>query len=167
MAQEETNQVRTNEPGQVAGQQVLIIGLGFAPNEVVDLDVVHADGTAESGMGHAPFSVVAGSDGAFVTPWVIRPEDAQGDQFQVTARGGTTGAVTVASFARTVAIGTDKFAYGPTESALITGTGFFPGEGVTLQVVHNDGGSETGAGHEPWVVTADPMGAISSSVPMN
>src|SRR5262245_66482269 len=109
MAQEETNQVRTNEPGQVAGQQVLIIGTGFAPNEVVDLDVVHADGTAEPGMGHAPFSVVAGSDGAFVTPWVIHPEDAQGDQFQVSARGNTTGTVTAASFGRTVANGTEKF----------------------------------------------------------
>src|SRR5262249_5231094 len=105
--------------------------------------------------------------GAFVTTWTIRPEDAQGDQFQVTARGGTTGVITAAAFGRTVTVGTDKFAYGPSESALISGTGFLPGEGVTLQVVHNDGETEPNSGHDPWVVTADLTGSISSSVPMN
>src|SRR5262249_13048888 len=68
---------------------------------------------------------------------------------------------------RTVTVGTDKFAYGPSESALINGTGFLPGEGVTLQVVHNDGEAEPNSGHDPWVVTADLTGSISSSVPMN
>src|SRR5262245_15043549 len=167
-AQEAPKQLKTNEPGQIAGEQVLILGTGFTPNEVIQLDVKHADGTAEPGMGHAAFSVVAGADGAFVTPWVIRPEDAQGDQFQVTSRGLTTGVIkATTSFDRTVAVCTDKFAYGPTESALITGTGFLPGEGVTLQVIHNDGEAEPNAGHAPWVVTAAAAGNINSSVPMN
>ncbi|HEX4826173.1 MAG TPA: hypothetical protein VFV19_17875 [Candidatus Polarisedimenticolaceae bacterium] len=167
LGQDDPKRVETNNPGQIAGQLVLILGQGFSPNEIVELDVVHADGTAEPGMGHTAFTVVAGADGAFVTNWTIRPEDAQGDQFQVSARGGTTGVVTTASFGRTVAIGTDKFAYGPTESALITGTGFLPGEGVTLQVVHDNGGAEPGEGHDPWVVTADVSGTINSTVPMN
>src|SRR5262245_17741433 len=96
-AQDAARLVRTNDPGQVAGEQVLIFGQGFNPLESVELEVVHADGTAEPNMGHTTFTVTAGADGAFVTTWVIRPQDGQGDQFLVTARGGT-GVVTTTSF---------------------------------------------------------------------
>jgi hypothetical protein len=166
-AQNTPSKVQTNDPGQIAGETVLILGQGFGPHEVIELGVVHSDGTAEAGMGHGTFTVITGADGGFVTTWVIRPADEQGDQFLVTARGSTTGVITATSFGRTIEVGTDKFAYAPNESAQIIGTGFLPGEGVTLQVVHTDGAIEPNAGHDPWIVTADSSGNIASTVPMN
>jgi CheY-like chemotaxis protein len=69
---------------------------------------------------------------------------------------------------------TDKNDYAPGETAVITGTGFQAGEVVTLQVVHTEGAEEViddqhthieteGEGHEPWDVTADASGSISTT----
>ena len=57
---------------------------------------------------------------------------------------------------------TDKWNYNPGETALITGSGFVPGETVWLQVVHTDGHNE-GGGHERWPVAADDSGAFEST----
>ena len=58
---------------------------------------------------------------------------------------------------------TDKPNYFPGETALITGSGFSPGEVVTLQVTHADDTAEGGAGHEPWSVVADSFGNFTTS----
>ncbi|HZP83921.1 MAG TPA: Ig-like domain-containing protein, partial [Chthonomonadaceae bacterium] len=58
---------------------------------------------------------------------------------------------------------TDKPDYAPGDTVYITGSGFQPGETVTLQVVHTDGTVEGGAGHDPWNVTADGDGNIAST----
>ncbi|HEX6647940.1 MAG TPA: hypothetical protein VF075_00325, partial [Pyrinomonadaceae bacterium] len=58
---------------------------------------------------------------------------------------------------------TDRPNYFPGETALITGSGFSPGEVVTLQVRHADDTAEGGAGHEPWSVVADSFGNFTSS----
>ena len=60
-------------------------------------------------------------------------------------------------------VSTDKADYRPGETAIITGSGFWANEIVTLQVVHVDGGEEDGAGHEPWNVAADADGNFTSS----
>lgn len=86
---------------------------------------------------------------------------------------GTTSTVSSAvTMAATVT--TNKNDYAPGETAIITGTGFQAGEVVTLQVVHTDGTEEVvndqynhivtdGEGHEPWNVTADANGSISTT----
>ena len=60
---------------------------------------------------------------------------------------------------------TDLLDYPPGATAYITGSGFTPGEWVTLQVLHvgegDDLTSPTGA-HAPWDVKADASGNISS-----
>src|SRR5258705_5603291 len=66
-AQTATSSVLTKDAGNVAGEPVLIVGQGFGANESVDLDVVHVDGTAEPGMGHGPWTVVASPVGTFVS----------------------------------------------------------------------------------------------------
>jgi hypothetical protein len=48
--------------------------------------------------------------------------------------------------------------YGPGEMAQLTGTGFFPNEQVTLQVLHANGTPATGEDHDPWTVTANNLG---------
>ena len=58
---------------------------------------------------------------------------------------------------------TDRPNYFPGETALITGLGFWPGEIVTLHVVHTDGTSNDGNGHLPWNVGADALGSFDTT----
>lgn len=55
---------------------------------------------------------------------------------------------------------TDKPDYKPGETATFTGSGFLPGETVTIQVLHADGDPDDGPGHDPWTVTADENGGF-------
>jgi hypothetical protein len=59
-------------------------------------------------------------------------------------------------------IRTDRSDYPPGATAYIDGSGFVPGERVTLQVTHSDGTAEGGAGHDPWDVIADGNGNLAS-----
>jgi hypothetical protein len=62
-------------------------------------------------------------------------------------------------------IKTDLLDYPPGSTAIITGTGFQPGETVTMQVVHVDGDSlgTDPSYHQPFTAIADGSGNISSS----
>jgi len=162
-AQVITGDIATPDVGQVAGRPVVIVAQGFLPGESVELQVTHAGGTAEPGMGHDPWTVTAGADGAFATTWVINPPDGQSDVFIVTARGRFSGATSSAIFDRMAAVSTDRFAYVPTEDARIAGSGFLSGEGVTLQVQRSGAAADESAGAAPWTVTADEAGSIASS----
>jgi hypothetical protein len=63
------------------------------------------------------------------------------------------------AFAGTIA--TDKTDYAPGETVNISGTGWNPGEAVTLQVLHVDGGDNTSSdAHTPWTVNADGDGNL-------
>ncbi|MBG6112237.1 hypothetical protein IWX84_003140, partial [Flavobacterium sp. CG_9.10] len=67
------------------------------------------------------------------------------------------------AFGQTIA--TDLLDYPPGATAIITGTGFTPGETVTLQVLHTDGvPSGTDAQyHQPFTAIADANGDVSST----
>src|ERR1043166_4327906 len=58
----------------------------------------------------------------------------------------------------------DKADYPPGSIVTLTGSGFAPGEGVTLQVVHDDpladNDNDTSTAHDPWQVVADADGAF-------
>jgi Prealbumin-like fold domain len=60
-------------------------------------------------------------------------------------------------------VSTDKLHYEPGETVLIKGAGFRLNERVTLQVRHHDRRVEVGPAYDPWDVTADGEGGISSS----
>jgi hypothetical protein len=63
-----------------------------------------------------------------------------------------------------VTVSTDKNDYPPGATVLITGSGFIPGETVTLQVTHvGEGDNSTSAAHAPWDVVADVDGNINST----
>jgi len=56
----------------------------------------------------------------------------------------------------------DKADYYPGETAVLTGTGFAPGEDVALQVRHNDATPDSGEAHASWSVVADESGSFTS-----
>ena len=62
-----------------------------------------------------------------------------------------------------VMVMTDQTDYAPGSTALISGNGFQPGDAITLQVTHTDGNPDVSPANDPWTVTADSNGDISSS----
>jgi hypothetical protein len=62
-----------------------------------------------------------------------------------------------------VSVMTDQLDYAPGTTAAISGSGFEPGEIITLQVLHADGTPASGPDHEPWTVTADPLGGFHTT----
>ena len=149
--------------GHVAGEPIVISGSGFGVNETVNLRVRHDDGAVEGGMGHGTWTVIA-TDGTFSTTWAVNAADAGSHFFEVTAVGTITGASDTARFGRMAVVATNKFDYGPGETALILGSGFKAGETVTLQVSHtNSDALPDGEGHEPWTVTANSYGRIDTT----
>src|SRR3569623_1813867 len=71
----------------------------------------------------------------------------------------------VNAFSQTATIKTDQLDYPPGSTVIITGTGWQPGETVTLQVLHDPTGGDdaTDPSHLPWTVTADGSGNVSST----
>ncbi|MEO5651110.1 MAG: MBG domain-containing protein, partial [Ginsengibacter sp.] len=71
----------------------------------------------------------------------------------------------VHAFSQNATITTDLLDYPPGSTAIINGTGFQPGETVTLQVVHTDGDSlgTDPQYHQPFTAIANVNGNVSSS----
>src|SRR5690348_12550761 len=68
-------------------------------------------------------------------------------------------------FSQSATIATDQPDYAPGSTVIITGTGWQPGETVTLQVLHDPTGGDdaTSPAHQPWTVVADASGNINST----
>src|SRR5262249_5089469 len=114
--------VWTDRPDYQAGQYALITGTGFLPGETVQLQVLHTDGTANTGEGHAPWYVTDGGvgdldglvNGSIQTTWYVSPDDSVGSQFQLTAAGLTSGEMASTVFTdANVAANIDQWANGP------------------------------------------------------
>src|SRR5690242_7270383 len=76
-------------------------------------------------------------------------------------------AITLSSltgFSQTATIKTDQLDYPPGSTVIITGTGWQPGETVTLQVLHEGetGDNTTSGAHAPFTVVADANGNVTS-----
>ncbi len=67
-------------------------------------------------------------------------------------------------FSQSATITTDQPDYAPGSTAIISGSGWQPGETVTLQVLHDPTGGDdlTSPAHQPWTVVADGSGNVSS-----
>jgi len=87
LASTQSPSVSTDSPAYVAGELVTATGRDFVPGEIVTLQVTHVDGTAESGMGHEPTTVIVGSDGNFQFTWTPNAADIAGPQLLVTLSG--------------------------------------------------------------------------------
>jgi hypothetical protein len=152
--------VASDKTGYLAGESVAIAGSGFAPDGVVTLQVVHANGAAEADAGHAPFTVDADSAGAFSASWSLG-DDRAGSNFVILASGATTSALAPVAFNRIATVATSQLDYHPSDTAVVTGAGCRPGESITLLVEHSNG-NNSGAGHEPFATFADGGGQISA-----
>jgi hypothetical protein len=83
--------VATDQPNYIPGTTAGIIGSYFFPNEMVKLQVLHADGTPSTGANHEPWSVQANSQGDFLTEWQVCEGDCLGLELQLTAVGQQSG----------------------------------------------------------------------------
>jgi|GEM_PF-1121900 len=90
--------VYTDKPNYQPGDIAVITGSGFSPNEVVTLQIVHIDGTAEGGEGHEPWNVTADAFGNFTSTWFVDPDDSAGSMFRLTATGNSSGLVAETTF---------------------------------------------------------------------
>ena len=160
-AQASAAAILTDKTGYFAHETAVVTGSGFAPGEIVTLRVVHADGTAEAGMGHEPFVAAADEAGNLAAEWSIGSHEGAA-QFALSAEGPSSGAAPAVAFERVAAVQTDKFDYRSGESAFISGEGFLPGEVVRVKVAHSNGLND-GAGHLPYEVTADSYGKFAMS----
>jgi hypothetical protein len=84
-------EIYTDKPNYQPGETVLIFGSGFSPNELITLQVVHLDDTAEAGEGHEPWTVMADEFGNFTSTWFVDPDDSAGEVFRLTAVGNSSG----------------------------------------------------------------------------
>jgi plastocyanin len=84
-------EVFTDKPNYQPGQTAFIFGSGFASNELITLQVVHLNGTAEGGEGHEAWNVMADEFGNFTSTWFVNPDDSAGSMFLLTAIGNSSG----------------------------------------------------------------------------
>jgi len=154
--------VATDRRAYLAGEPVTITGRDFAPGESVSVQVTHADGTAEAGMGHDTSMATAGADGKFRILWTPNGSDIAGPQFVAAASGDLSGTVAPAVFVRISLLTSDKGDYQPGETAVLAGHGFAPGEVVQVQVTHANGLVD-GNGHDPFYVSANETGDFTTT----
>jgi hypothetical protein len=91
--------VFTDQADYAPGQTAHIFASDFAIGEAVQFQVLHNDGTPNTGNGHLPWNVVDGSaddldglvNGNIHTTWYVDPDDSAGATFELTALGTTSG----------------------------------------------------------------------------
>ena len=87
--------VATNQPDYAPGDTAHIFASSFQPGEAVQFQVLHNDGTPNTGNGHLPWNVVDGSvddldgqlNGDVETTWYVDPDDSNLSSFNLTATG--------------------------------------------------------------------------------
>src|SRR5687767_11958785 len=103
--------VSTDKTGYLGGEIIAITGSGFVPGTLVTLRATHADGTAETAMGHEPFTVTADEGGSFAATWTINRDDVTGTEFVLVVEGVGSSTSVTAAFRRIATVETDKFDY--------------------------------------------------------
>src|SRR5205823_1205947 len=90
--------ITTDQDDYAPGTPATITGTGYAPNETVYWQVLHADGTPSTGEEHGITNVVADAEGKFSAVWPVCTDDCVGALLEVTAWGETSGLVAKAQF---------------------------------------------------------------------
>ena len=91
--------VTTDKSDYAPGSTAQISGSNFQPGETIQLQVLHNDGTPNTGGGHDPWFVTDGGvgdldglvDGKFQTIWYVNPDDSLNSSFDLTAVGLNSG----------------------------------------------------------------------------
>src|SRR3982750_2800881 len=92
--------VFTDQNDYVFGSTALIYGTGFAPNESVQLQVMHVDGTPGSNADaqNKPWTVQSDAAGGIAARWVVNDPDARGASYNLSANGLSSGESADAQF---------------------------------------------------------------------
>ena len=98
--------VATNLHDYAPGENVVITAGNFQVGETIKLQVLHVDGTSNTGGGHDPWYVTDGgagdldgsANGAIQTTWYVNPDDSAGSAFSLTATGSQSGMTADATF---------------------------------------------------------------------
>ena len=96
---EDTASITTDLDDYAPGSTAYITGENFEPGETVELEILHTDGTPNTGGGHEPWQVTDGGkgdldgvvDGNFRTTWYVNPDDSLNSTFELTAAGLNSG----------------------------------------------------------------------------
>ena len=91
--------VATDHVDYAPGSTAHIFASDFQAGEAVQFQVLHNDGTPNTGNGHTPWTVVDGGaddldglmNGNIHTTWYVDPDDSAGSSFELTASGLTSG----------------------------------------------------------------------------
>ncbi|MHC4391142.1 MAG: hypothetical protein ACYS22_07460, partial [Planctomycetota bacterium] len=83
--------VTTDKLDYAPGSTALIAGGGFGAGERVELQVLHGDGTPQTGAGHHPWFATADASGEFTSTWHVCEDDCVGSVLELTAKGETSG----------------------------------------------------------------------------
>src|SRR5438128_783487 len=73
--------VQTDKTDYAPGSTAFITGSDFQGGEIVTLQVVHTDATAEGGFGQTPSNVTADAGGGISAEWLVNPDDSVGSSF--------------------------------------------------------------------------------------
>ena len=91
--------VTTDKQDYPPGSTATITGENFEPGETVELQVLHNDGTPNTGGGHEPWQVTDGGagdldgavNGTIISTWFVNPDDSLDSSFDLTAIGLNSG----------------------------------------------------------------------------
>ncbi|MEM8828799.1 MAG: SdrD B-like domain-containing protein [Cyanobacteria bacterium P01_G01_bin.19] len=120
--------ISTDLDDYAPGSTATITGENFEPGETVELQILHTDGTPNTGGGHEPWQVTDGgngdldglANGTIITTWFVNPDDSGGSAFELTAAGLSSGKTANHYF--TDSDPAVQFFYVPTKEAdLLTG----------------------------------------------
>ncbi|MGI8981137.1 MAG: DUF7507 domain-containing protein, partial [Pirellulaceae bacterium] len=98
--------VMTDKPDYAPGETADVSASGFQIGEAVQFQVLHTDGTPNTGNGHHPWSVVDGgptdldgqANGNILTAWYVDPDDSANSSFALTADGQSSGLKAATNF---------------------------------------------------------------------
>ncbi|VEP16415.1 hypothetical protein H1P_4470002 [Hyella patelloides LEGE 07179] len=98
--------VTTDLDDYAPGSTAIISGNNFQVGETVELQILHTDGTPNTGGGHTPWLITDGGladldgkvDGNFQTTWYVNPDDSADSAFELTATGLNSNQAAITTF---------------------------------------------------------------------
>ncbi len=123
--------VVTNRHDYAPGDNAVITGGHFQVGETIQLQVLHTDGTTNTGGGHDSWYVTDGgigdldriANGQFQTTWYVNPDDSAGSAFELKATGSQSGLTADTTFTDSgIGIGSVTTKLGAAASGDVTST---------------------------------------------
>ncbi len=152
---EDLPSVTTDKEDYAPGSTATITGTDFEPGETVEIEVLHNDGTPNTGGGHDPWFVTDGGagdldgriDGKFQTTWYVNPDDSANSAFNLTATGLNSGQIATHHFTDSGADFTIDFAAAaPQIYNHDTGGGAFEDKTINVDAVESLEGGDFAVG---------------------